>query len=182
MRVALLAATGAAVIAVTGCGGTPATRSDSASHNQTALPSEGWSPRIERWKHDLLAAANTDKSVFPTPSRAVFEQRLRRAATHFGFRVLKTDFVPAPQGAPLVIVATDSPERFSRDTPAIVKSLNARAQADGLEDWQGWDYEGLFLGAQGPDGKPFLAVFQFWRARGGGQWASRESLYPFSHG
>lgn len=55
-------------------------------------------------------------------------------------------------------------------------------QKAGGEDWQGWDYEGFFLGAQDQQGKPFLAVFNFWRARGGGQWARSEDLYPFEHG
>lgn len=50
------------------------------------------------------------------------------------------------------------------------------------EDWNGWDYEGFFLGAQDEQGEPFLAVYNAWRAHGGGQWARSEALYPFPHG
>ena len=181
-RVAILVAAGGAAVLLTGCGATGTPNGDRSSNDETVQVSEAWNPRIAEWKRELLAAANTDKTVFPTPPHAVFDERLRSAAARFGFRVLKREFVHAPQGAPLVIVAAASPERFSQDTPAILKVLNHRVPSDGLQDWQGWDYEGLFLGAQGPDGKPFVDAFQFWRAHGGGEWASREDLYPFQHG
>jgi hypothetical protein len=118
--------------------------------------------------------------AFPTPSRDVLEERLARAASEFDFRVLKVELVRAPDGAPLVIVESPDPERFSEDTPAIFQLLDPQRHGD--EDWEGWDYEGFFLGAQDDQGEPFLAVFNFQRAHGGGQWARSENLYPFPHG
>jgi hypothetical protein len=55
-------------------------------------------------------------------------------------------------------------------------------QKSGGEDWQGWAYEGFFLGAQDERGEPFLAVFNFEREHGGGQRARSEDLFPYQHG
>ena len=145
-----------------------------------AAVSDKWEARTDAWRQQLLAAADQDAGVrFPTPSQAVFEKRLAVAAERFGFRVLRTELVRAPQGSPLVIVESADPARFSQDAPAIVRLLNPRA---GGEDWQGWDYEGFFLGAQDRQGDPFLSVFNFMREPGGGQWARSDGLYPFPHG
>jgi hypothetical protein len=88
--------------------------------------------------------------------------------------------VPAPQGSPLAIVEASSPSRFSSATPEIARTLDPKKP--GEEDWQGWDYEGFFLGAQDESGDSFLAVFNFMRDHGGGQWARSEALYPYEHG
>jgi hypothetical protein len=140
-----------------------------------------WDAHISAWKSELLAAVGPDSDVaFPTPSRDILEERLADAASEFGFRVLKVELIPAPDGAPLVIVESTHAEQFSRDTPAIFQLLDPKMDIG--EDWNGWDYEGFFLGAQDEQGEPFLAVFNFWRAHGGGQWARSEELYPFPHG
>jgi hypothetical protein len=141
----------------------------------------GWGPHVRHWRQELLAAASKDTNVkFPTPSQPVFEKNLAAAAEQFGFRVLSTEFVRAPQGSPQVIVEASSPTQFSKDTPAIFRALDPRTGSG--QDWQGWDYEGFFLGAQDQQGVPFLAVFNVMRDHGGGQWARSEDLYPFPHG
>jgi len=176
----------AALLALTvaACGASKKTPSSAGSaklQTQAISVSQGWEDLVRHWRQELLAAADKDKDVkFPTPEQSAFEKKLAAAADQFGFRVLSTEFVPAPQGSPLVIVEAPSPTRFSKDTPAIFRVLDPR-KGNG-EDWQGWDYEGFFLGAQDEQGEPFLAVFDFMRDHGGGQWARSEDLYPFPHG
>jgi hypothetical protein len=133
------------------------------------------------WKQRLLAAAEQDKDVkFPTPSEETFQKRLAAAAEQYDFRILSVHFVRAPQGAPLALVEADSPTRFARDVPAIVSLIDPKT--GGEEDWQGWDYEGFFLGAQDDHGEPSVAVFNYMRDHGGGQWSSREDTFPYPHG
>lgn len=185
MRRLPVAAIALLALVVGGCGGaSPEASSSDPARNQAqsvAGISKAWDARIDTWKRELLAAASEDNDVnFPTPSQAAFEERLAAAASQFDFSVLSVEFVPAPQGSPLVIVESSSPTRFSQDTPAIVRLLDPKD--GGGEDWQGWEYEGFFLGAQDQHGEPFLAVFNFERAHGGGQWARNEGLYPFEHG
>jgi hypothetical protein len=171
-------------LVVGGCGGASGEASSSGPANdqtQAAPISQAWGAHIRSWKRELLASANEDKGVrFPTPSQAALEEKLAGAASRFDFRVLSVEFVPAAQGSPLVIVESSSPTRFSRDTPAILRLLDPKRGGD--QDWEGWDYEGFFLGAQDQQGEPFLAVFNVERAHGGGQWARSEELYPFEHG
>jgi hypothetical protein len=143
--------------------------------------SKEWDAHISTWKHELRASATSDADVaFPTPPQAELESRLAAAASEFDFQVISVEFVSAPQGSPVVIVESSDPQRFSNDTPAIFHRLDP--QQGGGEDWQGWDYEGFFLGAQDADRDPFLAVYNFERAHGGGQWARSENLLPFAHG
>ncbi len=42
-------------------------------------------------------------------------------------------------------------------------------------------YEGFYLEARDSHRVPFLAIFNYWRGphKGGGQWASKPSLYPY---
>jgi hypothetical protein len=165
-------------LASAGCG----ERSTSAckSGDSTSTASGKWETRVGYWRKTLLAAAGRDSVQFPTPTGSTFDKRLSSAASEFCFRVVSTEFVRAPQGSPLVIVESSSPARFSRDAAAIVRRLDPNR--GGREDWQGWDYEGLFLGAQDENGEPFVAVFNFMRDHGGGQWARSEDLYPHPHG
>jgi hypothetical protein len=178
VAVALLA------LAVAGCGAaskTPSSAGSGKPQAQAISPAQGWDAHVRDWRQELLAAAGRDKDVkFPTPSQPAFEKKLAAAASQFGFRVLSTEFVRAPQGSPLVIVESSSPARFSQNAPAILDLLDSRRPSG--EDWQGWDYEGFFLGAQDQQGEPFLAVFNFERDHGGGQWARSEDLFPFPHG
>jgi hypothetical protein len=142
--------------------------------------SPDWRPHVDAWKRQLLAAANDDLTRYPTPGRRELDRRLAAVASRFHFRVLLVRFVRAPQGSPLVIVRAHSPREFSRDMPAVMRALDPKR--GGREDWQGWDYEGFFLGAQDDRGQPFAGAFNFFRAHGGGQWARSEALYPFDHG
>jgi hypothetical protein len=170
-------------LALAGCGSS-AQRGPTANGSQSDEaqgPSASWDTLIQHWKQELLAASDQDRDVkFPTPSQHTFRQRLDAAATAYGFRVLRVDWVPAPQGSPLAIVEASSPSRFSDDTPAIADALDPKKP--GGQDWQGWDYEGFMLGAQDESGDPFLAVYNFQRDHGGGQWARIEDLYPYEHG
>ncbi len=168
----------ATLTAAVGCGGSSSPQD---RRETTASVAAAWDAHINDWRTELLSAAAADSARFPPPSPEEFSRRLTQAARRFEFRVLRTDFVRAPQGSPLVIVEATLPAELSRDTLAIVRLLNPRPPEEGTDDWKGWDYEGLFFGAQDAQGSPFLAVFQFWRAPGGGQWARTEDLYPFKH-
>lgn len=168
-----------------GCGRStaepPSGRDQGVAPKGEASISHAWEAHISAWKSELLAAVGPDSDVaFPTPSRDILEERLADAASEFDFRVLKVELIPAPDGAPLVIVESARPEQFSRDTPAIFRLLDPKMDIG--EDWNGWDYEGFFFGAEDEQGEPFLAVFNVWRAHGGGQWARSEELYPIPHG
>jgi hypothetical protein len=119
---------------------------------------------------------------FPNPSRASFMAALRKASKRYRFKVLRVHFYKPLQLAPLVIVRSARPLRFSRDTFDIRRQLDPRARPS-ADDRKGWAYEGFYLEARDPKGVPFLAIFTFWRGShaGGGQWARSEALYPFGH-
>lgn len=155
------------------------TREASSAHLSVA---HGWSSRVRGWERVLHAAARHDPTtIYPTPSPSVFRQRLARASSEYGFRVVSLRFVRAPQGSPLLIVqATSSPATFSRDVPAIMRLLDPHRPAK--QDWEGWAYEGIFMGAQSSHGTPFLDVSNVMRVHGGGQWARTPDLYPYVHG
>jgi hypothetical protein len=142
----------------------------------------GWSARIRAWERMLHAAARHDPStVYPTPRLGVLRERLSRAGSRYGFRVVSLRFERAPQGSPLVIIQTTaSPATLSRQVPATMRLLDPRRPAK--QDWRGWAYEGIFLGAQSSRGTPILDVFTVMRLRSGGQWARTPNLYPYAHG
>ena len=121
------------------------------------------------------------------PRREVPDSESRHvpeAARRSGSRVR----LQRPQGRPGAcaagVTASDRggvlAEPLLLSTPEIARALDPKNP--GEEDWQGWDYEGFFLGAQDESGDPFLAVFNFMRDHGGGQWARSEGLYPYEHG
>jgi hypothetical protein len=140
-----------------------------------------WAWRIRGWKTHLQAAVTTDpNTVYPTPSPALFRKRLAQASSRYHFQVVSLRFVHAPQGSPLLIVQSASPSAFSRDTAAIMGRLDP--QHGGGPGWDGWAYEGFFMGAQDSNGRPFLAAFNTLRVHSGGQWARTERLLPFPHG
>jgi hypothetical protein len=170
-------------LVLAGCGSSAQTgpTANGSQSDEAQGPAASWDTLIQHWKQELLAASDQDRDVkFPTPSQEIFRKRLDAAVSTYGFRVLRVDWVPAPQGSPLAIVEASSPSRFSDDTPAIADALDPTKP--GGQDWQGWDYEGFFLGAQDESGDPFLAVYNFQRDHGGGQWARSEGLYPYEHG
>jgi hypothetical protein len=169
-------------LALTGCAqrGAGTTIRDTAGDASSREATARWAPLVKQWKADLLAAARKDDTKFPTPTAQTFLKRLQTAASEYDFRIVSVDFIPAPQGAPLVIVESSTPSRFAEDTPAIARALDPKAP--GGDDWQGWDYEGYFLGAQDRGAEPFLAVYNFMRDHGGGQWARSQDLYAFPHG
>jgi hypothetical protein len=168
-----------------GCGGAGAT--DTGTHAATAphlTVAAGWSGFVGGWERTLHAAARHNPRMrFPTPSANVFRRRLARASSDFRFRIVSLRFVRAPQGAPLVIIQATSPEAvLAREVPAIMRMVDPHRPA--REDWLGWAYEGIFLGAQSRRGSPFLDVSNVMRFHTGGQWALRNSLfpYPYAHG
>jgi hypothetical protein len=142
----------------------------------------GWSARICEWEHMLHLAARHDSSTaYPTPGPGVFRERVARAGSRYGFQVVSLHFERAPQGAPFLIIQTaSSPATLSREVPAIMRLLDPHRPAE--QDWQGWAYEGIFLGAQSSRGRPILDVFNVMRLHSGGQWARTPNLYPYAHG
>jgi hypothetical protein len=140
-----------------------------------------WSWRIRGWRTHLRAAVKIDPSTrYPTPALAILRHRLAEASSRYHFQVVSLRFVRAPQGSPLLIVQSDSPSSFSRNTAAIISLLDSR-NGNG-PGWEGFAYEGFFLGAQDSRGRPFLDASQILRIHEGGQWARAENLYPFPHG
>jgi len=97
----------------------------------------------------------------------------------YQFRVIESRLLHPVQDAPLVIVQTRHPKQFSQDVPAIQHSLDPKRPTG--DDRTGWAYEGFYLEGRDSHGVPFLAIFNYWRGphKGGGQWASKMSLYPF---
>src|SRR4051812_38604617 len=68
-----------------------------------------WARRIDVWKHDLRVGARRDRRFsYPVPSLAILRQRLVVASNKVGFRLVMVRMLRAPQGAPLVIVQTES--------------------------------------------------------------------------
>ena len=80
----------------------------------------------------------------------------------------------------MIVQATSSEARLAHEVPAIMRIVDPHHPAG--QDWLGWAYEGIFLGAQSRRGSPFLDVTNVLRSHGGGQWAIRDSLYPYAHG
>lgn len=142
----------------------------------------GWARHVHAWEHDLRVAARRDPRLsYPTPSLATLRQRIVTACSKYGFRLVLVRVLRAPQGAPLVIVQTDSsPASFVPKVSAIIRLLDPTHPA--TQDWESTAYEGFFLGAQDGNGRPFLAGFNVERLHEGGQWARSPSLYPFAHG
>ena len=135
------------------------------------------------WLSELRRRARKAPSArFHNLPRAVFTARLRSLQRRYDFRVLAARTLHPVQEAPLVVVQTSNPQAFSRAVPAIQRLLDPKQRTS--DDRTGWAYEGFYLEAHDAHGTPFLAIFNYWRGpdAGGGQWASRESLFPFPHG
>jgi hypothetical protein len=142
----------------------------------------GWGRHVRVWEHDLRGAARRDHRLsYPTPSLAILRQRIAAASNRFGFRLVLVRMLRAPQGAPLVIVQTESsPASFVPKVSAIIRLLDPTHSAP--QDWESTAYEGFFFGAQDSNGRPFLAGFNVERLHEGGQWARSADLFPFPHG
>jgi hypothetical protein len=136
------------------------------------------------WLRDTRASARSgDRSAkFPSPSRAVLMQRLRRAEKLYGFRVVSIEMLHPLQSAPVIVIRSDSEQSIARAIAKIVSLFDPRHPTSA--DPSGYAYEGYFLVAETSGGVPYLATFNHWRAPhvGGGEWAASESLYPFAHG
>jgi hypothetical protein len=136
------------------------------------------------WLKELrAAAASGDRATrFPSPSRRVLLERLRRAETRFGFSVVSVTMLHPLQSAPVVVIRSDREGAIARATPKIVAAFDPRHVTK--QNPSGFAYEGIFFVAETSHRVPYLAVFNHWRAPhiGGGQWAASESLYPYPHG
>jgi len=135
-----------------------------------------WSSQLRRRaRRDLLA-------TFPNLPRRVFFARLHRLADRYHFRVVRARILRPAQDAPFVVVQANDQQAFARALPAIRHQLDPKRRTK--DDRTGWAYEGFFLEALDSRGSPFLAIFNFERGpgAGGGQWASRDSLFPYPHG
>jgi hypothetical protein len=136
------------------------------------------------WLHELSRRAEQDpQSTFPNLPRAVWFARVRSLEKRYRFSVVEVRMLRPVQDAPLLVVRTTrSPKAFARDVPAIQRSLDPKQRTG--DDRTGWVYEGFYLEARDAHGRPFLAVFNYWRGtpKGGGQWASSPAYYPYAHG
>lgn len=167
-----------------GCSLGGGSRASTVRHEPMAVVSmaPGWSSHVDVWEHDLRVAAPRDRRLsYPTPSLAILRRRVVAASNKYGFRLVLVRMLRAPQGAPLVIVQTESsPASFVPKVSAIIRLLDPTHPA--TQDWESTAYEGFFLGAQDSNGRPFLAGFNVERLHEGGQWARSAGLYPFPHG
>jgi len=121
------------------------------------------------------------RAHFRSPSSATFFARLTTAARRFGFQVVHAHLFRPFQLAPLVIVRSAHPKRFSRDTASIESLLDPVRKGSALAT--AWAYEGFYIEARDTRGVPFLLAFNYLRGGiVGGQWARSEDLYPFPHG
>jgi hypothetical protein len=136
------------------------------------------------WLKELrTAAASGDRAKsFPSPPRHVLLQRLHRSESRFGFSLVRVTMLRPLQLAPVVVIRSDDEQAIARATPQIVAGFDPHRVTK--ENPSGFAYEGIFFLAETSKGVPYLAVFNHWRAPhvGGGQWAARESLYPYPHG
>ena len=136
------------------------------------------------WLKEMRASAKSgDRSAkFPSPSRAVLMQRLRKAEKLYGFRVVSVQMLHPLQSAPVIVIRSDSEQSIPRATPKIVDLFDPRHPTSA--DPSGYAYEGYFFVVETSGGVPYLATFNHWRAPhvGGGEWAASENLYPFPHG
>jgi hypothetical protein len=136
------------------------------------------------WLAQIRASAKTgDRSAqFPSPSRAVLMRRLRRAETLYSFRIVRVTMLHPLQSAPVIVISSDRKQSIARATPKIIALFDPRHP--NRMNPSGYAYEAYFFVAQTSSGVPYLATFNHWRAPhvGGGEWAARESLYPFPHG
>jgi hypothetical protein len=135
------------------------------------------------WQSDLKFGAQADPTkTFPSPSRHRLVEQLREAAKRYGFTIVRISTLRPLDLAPLVVVRTAEPAKFSRDiTTKVVRAIDPKKRT--IDDRDGWAYEGLFFVALDDESVPFLAVFNHWRGphAGGGQWAASPELLPFPH-
>lgn len=135
------------------------------------------------WQRQLaLGARQHPGTRFPSPGKQKLLQQLRQAARHYHFSLRRLSMRRPLQLAPLIVVEARDPDAMARAVPAIIRLIDPKRDTN--DDRTGWSYEGLYFEARDSAGIPFLIVYDFMRGRspGGGQWARREGLYPYSHG
>jgi hypothetical protein len=138
---------------------------------------------LSDWLSELKVRAQRHPAArFRNLSRPLFLSRLHQLAARYHFRVVRARILQPVQDAPLVIVQTSDPQAFVHAVPSIQHLLDPKQRTN--DDRTGWAYEGFYLGALDIHGTPFLSIFNYWRGprAGGGQWAARESLFPYPHG
>jgi hypothetical protein len=176
----------------------------SATASSAALtPAQAAAQAKSEWLKEMQASATSgDRAArFPSPSRAILMQRLRRAQRQFyplfdrpamksrcgavcpsGFQIASVRMLHPLQAAPVIVIRSDREHEIARAIPSIVNLFDPRHPTSANPS--GYAYEGYFLVAETSRGVPYLATFNHWRAPhvGGGEWAVSESLYPFPHG
>ncbi len=134
------------------------------------------------WRQALRAGARQDlRTRFPSPPVGLLARRLRHASKRLGFSVGHLRVLRPRQLAPLIVVRTRHKLALARQVPALVRAIDPYRKLAGRDAEA---YEGLYLEADDPAGVPFLIVWNAWRGRSpvGGQWAQRESFFPYGHG
>jgi hypothetical protein len=175
-----------ATIALAAAGASTATQSPTsaiASRSGTASPTDRMAAVEKMWRANLRAGTLLDrKQLFPNPTRATFDRRLRLAASRYHFTLVKVQMLRPRQAAPFVVVQATDEHAFAASTPAILHLIDPKARTN--DDRTGWAYEAFLFEARDSHGVPFLAVFNWWRGphAGGGQWAADPNLFPFPHG
>jgi hypothetical protein len=147
----------------------------------TLTPSNDPDPAaIEKtWRDTLAEAAEADPdATFANLSSTELNARLDRAARDLDFSVVSVELLKPAGVAPHIVVKASDQEKFSRDVPALMQSLDPHV---GPDDRTGWAFEGFFLKALDDEDQPFLIVFNHWRgdSGGGGAWTRSPALDPF---
>jgi hypothetical protein len=183
-RLAGAVAAGIATTALAASSASPATPSPTtATATGTASPTDRMAAVEKMWRANLRAGALLDrKQLFPNPTRATLDRRLRLAANRYHFTLVKVQMLRPREAAPFVVVQATDEHALATSTPAILHLIDPKARTN--DDRTGWAYEGFLFEARDSHGAPFLATFNWWRGphAGGGQWAGDPTLFPFPHG
>jgi hypothetical protein len=185
-RLAGALAAGIATTALAAAGAstaTPTPMSATASSPGTASPTDRMAAVEKMWRANLRAGALLDRNqLFPNPTPAILDRRLRLAASRYHFTLVKVQMLRPRQAAPFVVVQVTDEHALAASTPAILHLIDPKARTN--DDRTGWAYEGFLFEARDSHAVPFLATFNWWRGphAGGGQWASDPTLFPFPHG
>lgn len=136
------------------------------------------------WLKEMQASAKGGDcgATFPSPSRSVLMQRLRKAEKLYDFRVVSVQMLHPLQSAPVIVIRSNSKQSIARATPKIIDFFDPHHPT--TANPSGYAYESYFFVAQTTSGVPYLATFNHRRAPhvGGGEWAASENLYRFAHG
>lgn len=82
----------------------------------------------KQWLSAMHVAAKTGDraATFPSPSRSVLMQRLRKAHRRYDFEIVSVRMIHLLQSAPVIVIRSDRKLAIARATPAIVGLFDKR--------------------------------------------------------